>query len=125
MRTLYEDVFTFMRTRSVFFFSENHVVYEIMWENVVEPERPQTTIQYGARDFACWVSKAVRAHADPHAHTYTHTEENVILIEFPRQQWFRERALVLCCTHIACLVCNSDISTLKVISLAEMISMTT
>ena len=30
------------------FFSEDHVVYEIIWINVVEPERPQTTIKYGA-----------------------------------------------------------------------------
>ena len=26
------------------FFSENRVVYEIMWKNAVEPERPQMTI---------------------------------------------------------------------------------
>jgi hypothetical protein len=26
----------------------NRAVYEIMWENVVEPEKPQMTIQYGA-----------------------------------------------------------------------------
>jgi hypothetical protein len=29
-------------------FSENSAVYEIMWENVVEPDRPQMTTQYGA-----------------------------------------------------------------------------
>jgi len=26
------------------FFSENHAVYEIMWENLVEADRPQMTI---------------------------------------------------------------------------------
>jgi hypothetical protein len=26
------------------FFSENHAVYEIMWKNMVEPERPHMTI---------------------------------------------------------------------------------
>jgi hypothetical protein len=29
-------------------FSENRAVYEIRWKNVVQPDRPQTTIQYGA-----------------------------------------------------------------------------
>jgi hypothetical protein len=25
-------------------FSENHVIYEIMWKNMMEPDRPQMTI---------------------------------------------------------------------------------
>ena len=29
-------------------FSKNHAVYEITWKNMVEPERPQMTIKYGA-----------------------------------------------------------------------------
>jgi hypothetical protein len=29
---------------SVLFFSENRAVYEIMWKNMVEPDRPQMTI---------------------------------------------------------------------------------
>jgi len=33
---------------SVTLFLENRAVYEIMWENTVEPDRPQITIQYGA-----------------------------------------------------------------------------
>ena len=33
---------------SFFFFFENRVVYEIMWENTVEPERPQMTTEHGA-----------------------------------------------------------------------------
>ena len=35
---------TFMFNNS---FSKNHAVYEIMSKNVVEPERPQVTTQYG------------------------------------------------------------------------------
>ena len=31
-----------------FFFPESRVVNEIMWKNVVEPDRSQVTIQYGA-----------------------------------------------------------------------------
>ena len=30
-------------------FSENRAVYEKMWENVVVPDRPQNTIQYGEK----------------------------------------------------------------------------
>jgi len=29
-------------------FSKNQAIYEIMWENMVQPDRPQMTIQYGA-----------------------------------------------------------------------------
>jgi len=42
---------------------------------------------------ACWVTKTTDTHS-----------EYVILIPFPRQQWFRERASILRCTHIAYLV---------------------
>jgi hypothetical protein len=30
------------------FFSENRILYDIMWKNMVQPDRPQKTIQYGA-----------------------------------------------------------------------------
>jgi len=30
------------------FFPENSAVYEIMWENMVQPDRPQVTIKKGA-----------------------------------------------------------------------------
>jgi hypothetical protein len=33
------------------FSPENHSVYEIMWENVVEPQRSQMTIYYSACTF--------------------------------------------------------------------------
>jgi hypothetical protein len=71
--TLHEDLFTFMiifcsvllGMRNVsekscrenqethfmfnkFFFPENRAVYEIMWQNIVQPDRPQMTILYGA-----------------------------------------------------------------------------
>ena len=42
-------------------------------------------------------------HPQPHTHTHTHTDY-VILIAFPRQQRFRERAWMLRYTYIACLV---------------------
>ena len=73
---------------------------------------------------ACWISKATRLHAQAynqtpghppthspsnartHTHTHTHTQRGkyVTVIAFPRQQWCRERALLLRYTYIACLV---------------------
>jgi hypothetical protein len=41
---------------------------------------------------ACWIPKATDTRS-----------ECVILIAFPRQQWLRERTLVLRYTYIACL----------------------
>jgi hypothetical protein len=29
------------------FFPEIRIVYEIMWKNMVQPDRPQMTIKYG------------------------------------------------------------------------------
>ena len=48
-------------TFTFYSFSENHVVYEIMWKNMVETHRPQMTIQYGTRKvrFACWMTKEI------------------------------------------------------------------
>ena len=42
-------------------FSENGAVYEIMWKNGVEPERPQVTT-FRMR-IACWVPKATNTHS--------------------------------------------------------------
>jgi hypothetical protein len=46
----------------------------------------------------CWISKATCT--DAHAHT----DKCVILITFPRQQWFSERASLLRYTYFFCLV---------------------
>jgi len=60
-----------------------------MRKNDVEWGSPQMTIWR----IACWVPKA----------TNTHTG-CVILIAFPLQQWFHERASMLRNTYIVCLV---------------------
>jgi len=41
-------------------FAENGVLYEIMWENMDDVDRPQTTIHCGAEKmrFACRMTKA-------------------------------------------------------------------
>ena len=65
---------------SVAFFSfENRAVYEIVWKNIVQPDRPQMTIW--RMRIACRITKATNTH-----------REYVILIAFPRKQWYRERA---------------------------------
>jgi hypothetical protein len=58
-------------------FFENRAVYEIMWENMVQPDRPEMTV---------W---RIRSAYCIHKATDTHTEY-VIFIAFPRQQWLHE-----------------------------------
>ena len=53
---------------------------------------------------ACLINKATRTQAHAYAHAHTHTQKYVIFIAFPRQQWFREGALMLRYTYIAHLV---------------------
>ena len=57
----------------VFFFFENLAVYEIMWNYVVQPARPQMKIW--CMRIACWIRKT----------THTHTE-CVMLISYPLPQ---------------------------------------
>ena len=51
-------------------------------------------------------------HARTHKHVLTraraHTQKYVILIDFPQQQWFRERESILRYTYIACLVSHNE-----------------
>jgi hypothetical protein len=58
---------------------ENRALYDIMWKNMVESDRPQMTIQCGAG--------------------YRHTLR-VTRVAFPRQQWLRERLYI---HHLYCL----------------------
>jgi hypothetical protein len=62
-----------------------------MWKNIVEPERPQ--IIWRMR-IACWITKA----------TNKHTQNGLILIAFPLQQWLNDRASMLRSTYTASLV---------------------
>jgi hypothetical protein len=41
------------------FCTENHAVYEIVWKNTTEADRPQMAAQHGAEKlrFACWKTK--------------------------------------------------------------------
>jgi len=43
----------------IFFPPENHAIYEIMWQNVVEPDRPHNIAR--RMHVACWITKAAHA----------------------------------------------------------------
>ena len=77
-----------------------------MWTNVAEPYRQQMEIW--RKRIACWIRKRLQTHS-----------EYVILIAFPLQQWLHERASVLRCTCIACVVTSFqlrlDISSVSVL----------
>jgi len=52
-------------------FPENRALYEIMWKNIVEPDRPPMKIW--RKRLACWIPKAKNTHS-----------EYVMLIHFKR-----------------------------------------
>jgi len=69
-----------------FFFSfENRAVYEIMWKNIVQPDRPQMTIW--RMPIACWIPKATKT-----------LSEYVTLIAFQLQQQLHEGVTLLAYT---------------------------
>jgi len=70
---------------------DNRTVNEIMWKNIVEPDRPQKTLW--RMRIACLISKAKK--------TYS---KCVILIAFPRKQQLYGRASMLRYTYVAWLV---------------------
>jgi hypothetical protein len=65
-------------------FFENRVFYEIMWKNIVEPDKPQMTIC--RMSISCYITEATDTHS-----------EYVILHASPLQQWLQERASVFRC----------------------------
>jgi len=72
-------------------FFRNPAIYEIMWNNIVEPSRPQMTTW--CKCFAYWIPKSINTHS-----------EYVTRIAFPLQQWLYEHTSMLHCMFIACLV---------------------
>jgi len=70
---------------------ESHAIYEMMWKNIVEPERSQITIW--CKHIVCCIPKATNTHSD-----------YVILIAFSLQKWPHELTSVLHCTYIVQLV---------------------
>jgi len=43
-------------------FSENHAVYDLKWNNIVEPGRPQMRVR--RIRIACWISKATNTRSE-------------------------------------------------------------
>jgi len=65
------------------FFSENQAVYEIMWKNIVQPDRPQMTIQYGACPMNAGYSRRQK------------NTQNTLLIVSTQQKWLSDSAPIL------------------------------
>ena len=78
------------------FFSENRVVYEILRKNIVQPDRPQTTIW--RMRYARWIPKSTNTRS-----------EYAIIIVFSLQQRLNERVSMLRYTYIVCLVYSTFI----------------
>ena len=72
-------------------FYENRAVYETIGKNMKEPQAAYNILW--RLHIACWITEA----------TATHTEHK-ILISFPRQQWLRKAASLLC-SYVRCLSC--------------------
>ena len=75
---------------------ENRAVYEIMWKNNLEPDRPQMTVP--CMSFVCKIPEDTPRQS-----------EYVILIAFPLQQWLHERVSLLRYTYIACIVISEKV----------------
>jgi len=75
--------------RSVTLFSKNRTVYEIMWKNVLGPNRPQMVIC--RIRVACWILKGTNTHS-----------EYVMLIDFSTATMVAQTPLdvTLCYTYI-------------------------
>ena len=114
---------------SIKLFFLNPAVYEIMWKNTVQTDRPQITIWRLC--ITCCITKYANKHTHTHKHTHT---KYVIIIVFPLQQWLDERAstsrfrtlLVLCKTEVLLnnikkispyLIQNTNLSITRVVSL--------
>jgi hypothetical protein len=116
--TLHEDVFTFvtvtcwilLRIRNVsgkvVEKLKTHILCSItvfrkscpLWDNVNSycGSKQATDNIIRRMRFACWITKAKHTHS-----------EHVILVAFPRQQWFRERTSMLRHTCIVYIVISS------------------
>jgi hypothetical protein len=77
---------------SVNFYFKNRSLYEILWKNIVEPDRTQKTIWRTAS----WIPKATNVHL-----------KYIMLIACPLQQRLHKHPLILRYTYIACLVIST------------------
>jgi hypothetical protein len=58
-----EKIITQILSSVNFFFAENHIVYEKMWEKMVGPEATDDSI-IGRMHIACWIYNVTGTHSD-------------------------------------------------------------
>jgi len=95
-----EQIKTRILCSVTFFFFENRAIYEIMWKNIVEPDRLQMTIWLTR--IACWIPMATNT-----------LSQYVILIAFLLQQWLLAIAsmFIICTLPVLFLsVCDNYLS---------------
>ena len=82
----------------IMFFSKNFAVCEIMWDYLVEPDKPQMTIQYIPENmlFSCRVKK-----------TRKKRPLRIYNTAFPRQQWLGESVWMLRYKYIVFLTSSA------------------
>ena len=77
-------------------FLQNRAVCEIMWENIVERDRPHLTVW--RMRIACWIPK------DTHTHTHTHAHMSYSLLFHCNNGCTNAPECYVTCTYIGCLV---------------------
>ena len=82
-------------TYYVQYFVFNLAVYEIIWKNTAEPDRPQMKVS--GMHISRWVPKAADVHS-----------ECVILNALPLQQWLHESARMLRVMSVIRVVCRGS-----------------
>jgi hypothetical protein len=93
------DIVKKIKTHFNDFFFYNSVVHEILWKNIVERGRPQTTIW--RMRIACRIPKATNTH--------THSQYD-ILTAFPPQQCLPESISMLRYTYTACTLSVTQVT---------------
>jgi hypothetical protein len=85
-----------IKTHILYFitFCRNSAAYEIMWKNMVQPDRAQMTIW--RMRFACWITKA----------TDTHSE--CVILTFSQQQLLGKRTSILQYTYFESFVNSAN-----------------
>ena len=89
--TKYAETIKTHNLYSIIFFWKSCRLWDNVGKNIVQPDRPQTTIW--RMRIACRIPKATNTHS-----------RYLIIIAFLLQQRLLERASMLRCTFIACLV---------------------
>jgi len=81
-------------SNNFFFPSEYRAFYEVIYENIVQTDRPQIEIR--RMRLTWWITKATETHP-----------EHVIRFAFPLPQWLHERRLNIAFVRIQyCLCCS-------------------